>query len=1056
MQASGKRFATVVYRWRWWTSLVVVLGVVLAARSGAKEVSHLTSRLFALGDTTTGLGAQPLLFDPRMDIWFDANDEGVIGYRKIEEKFVAEDFVMVAFEDDTSPLGVFSRQSLSAIARLTVEFSRIPGVRHVRSLTSSPWIRSGKILEFDGEDTGARGLLISDLVELTPEEILSPEHLSDDDLVERLIAVMGARRAVDRLGEDAVRRVIGDAPLDDFIGEPLLLGTIVDDTATTTAVQIQVLRARVDDERLDEVFGDGDPSRATAPALFSVQSQHAALRGVDHALRMERGLAVPTPEFAALDAWIDGLPSDDDTRRLRNDFDNPTRNFITGPTGDVERKYFEYEADGSGGWGDRSNAGDVVSAPADFSPQPLSPYEFHVAGMPPFERNFMQVGMADSKYIGLVMLLIVLVLALIFRSVIGVLAPMTVVLGSIVAMMGVVVGRGDLMNNLTAISPNMLTAVGIADAVHLVSAWTILRRRYSNKNELIVEVIRQNALPVFLTSLTTAIGFYSLTVSAIMPVGMLGYTAGLGTLIAYLLSMTVVPAMLSLVPLRSRRESDGPAAAAVDSMHSARSEHLAKWVLRNRVSILGASAFFIIATAFGMSRFFIDTDFRAMFPRDNPVMSDFRWIESRMGGVGDVEIVFNGLDTETDVREFDAERARLAELELVELGSSEYPGDFPALTPEQRTELGNLRDSVARLDRSRIAASADFYAELERFERRLLDEMAQQDSALAVLTDLTSPLDILRKVNQVQNGNAASAYRVPDAADVPVDARADRLELDPWSEEWIHTPGQNAASLIAQYLLQYENGARPGENLSTQISSDRRFFRMQGRAKQAPTMVQQAAFDRISEIARDEFPRLDAHVAATAGPPPLSEFVVSGKTVLFSRTPEKFIKGFIESMLLALAIITVLIAVIFRSIRVALISIVPNMLPILLPLSYFGILGEALDGPAILVASVALGVCVDDTIHFFTKYMRARRAGMAPQAALTYVYDHVGRALTSTTVVLVIGFAGLMLSDFRPNHMMGTLAVIMFALAWIADMLVTPALLSFLPRHENATSPSAA
>ncbi len=108
-------------------------------------------------------------------------------------------------------------------------------------------------------------------------------------------------------------------------------------------------------------------------------------------------------------------------------------------------------------------------------------------------------------------------------------------------------------------------------------------------------------------------------------------------------------------------------------------------------------------------------------------------------------------------------------------------------------------------------------------------------------------------------------------------------------------------------------------------------------------------------------------------------------------------------------------------------------------------IGVPLDGPAILVSSVALGVCVDDTIHFFTKFVRARRAGKTIEDSLVYSMTQAGGALTITTVVLIIGFATLLLSDFTPNFMMGTLATLMIGLAWALDFIVTPALLSLLP-----------
>ena len=117
----------------------------------------------------------------------------------------------------------------------------------------------------------------------------------------------------------------------------------------------------------------------------------------------------------------------------------------------------------------------------------------------------------------------------------------------------------------------------------------------------------------------------------------------------------------------------------------------------------------------------------------------------------------------------------------------------------------------------------------------------------------------------------------------------------------------------------------------------------------------------------------------------------------------------------------------------------------------------SLDGPAILVSSVALGVCVDDTIHFFTKYSRARRGGRGAKDALAHAIAESGAAMTVTTGVLMVGFATLLLSDFSPNVQMGTLAVLMIGMAWVADFLVTVALLSYerKPASAPATSPVA-
>jgi hypothetical protein len=398
-------------------------------------------------------------------------------------------------------------------------------------------------------------------------------------------------------------------------------------------------------------------------------------------------------------------------------------------------------------------------------------------------------------------------------------------------------------------------------------------------------------------------------------------------------------------------------------------------------------------------------------------------------------------------------------LSLRERGAAEQPKMFQPLTTQEQGRLGELRTKESAWNAARIGISSAFLNRLDAFETRLRDEMAKPESALNVLTDLMSPLDILRKMHQVQHQNQAAHYRVPAETDVPGPLRTASLTYDEWTEEWSLTPGQDASSLAAQYYLQYESGARPGEALTTQLSADRTQFRMQARVRQATSNDHLIAFERIREIARNEFPELTATLSVSqAGQDSskaLTGFTLSGKTLLNARTMELFSMGFIKSMILALTVITLLIGVMFRSVWFALLSLIPNVLPILIPLSVFGLLGLSLDGPAILVSSVALGVCVDDTIHFFTKYSRGRREGRIVKDALAHAIVESGAAMTVSTGVLMIGFATLLLSDFAPNFQMGVLAVVMIGLAWVADFLVTVAVLSFErePSNQPAASP---
>ena len=253
-------------------------------------------------------------------------------------------------------------------------------------------------------------------------------------------------------------------------------------------------------------------------------------------------------------------------------------------------------------------------------------------------------------------------------------------------------------------------------------------------------------------------------------------------------------------------------------------------------------------------------------------------------------------------------------------------------------------------------------------------------------------------MHQVQNENRAAFYRPPTEKDVNPDARTAQFVYDEITEEAELIPAQNASTLAAQYFLQYENGAKPAENLATLISPDRRMFRVQGRVEQASSLTQQAAFDRIREIANEEFPDLAGTPEQVEKGEALSTMTLSGKTLLYAGMSDKFAKSFIFSMMVALIdhhaadhsdLSLDQDGRAERSCRTCCRSS--------FPIGFFGLLGWDVDGPAVFVSSVALGICVDDTIHFFTKFTRARARGLDMENSLRAAFHEVGNALTFTT-----------------------------------------------------------
>ena len=539
-------------------------------------------------------------------------------------------------------------------------------------------------------------------------------------------------------------------------------------------------------------------------------------------------------------------------------------------------------------------------------------------------------------------------------------------------------------------------------------------------------------------------GFLSLVLVDLPPLQQFGTAVGVGSLIAYAVTMTLVPLLLSLLPIGSPAK---PKRAFASLFSGERPERLAAWVTANAGRILAVAGVVTVLTLVGVSQVRINADPRTMFPDDNVVMMNMSWIEDRLGGVGDLELVFKAPDPEA-VQPLSAEAAeRLESLRIRELGSTERLDGFATLSADERSELNELAARELAWQETQIGMSGEFLQQLDRFELRIRDEMADPESPLSFITDLASPLDILRKMHQVQNENAATYYRVPTSGDVDASSREPALRYDEFQQEWWRTPGQDVSSLVSQYYLQYENGARPGENLATQVTPDRRIFRMQGRLRMGSSDEREAAYARIGEIAREEFPAL------AGGDGALARVSLTGNMMLVDASGRVIAEGYTQSVSIALIVIALFIGLVFRSVRFGILSVIPNVFPVLLPVSLLGAFGVALDGPAIFACSVALGLCVDDTIHLFSKFRDAEDEGLSDRGAVAHAFRECGNALTITTIVLVIGFLLIASGDFSPNIYIGLLGSVMVVMAYVADFLVAPAALVYFTRRTPAPTP---
>jgi hypothetical protein len=267
----------------------------------------------------------------------------------------------------------------------------------------------------------------------------------------------------------------------------------------------------------------------------------------------------------------------------------------------------------------------------------------------------------------------------------------------------------------------------------------------------------------------------------------------------------------------------------------------------------------------------------------------------------------------------------------------------------------------------------------------------------AKLTHTTSLVDIARETHQALNANDSAYYAIPD----------DRR-------------------LLAQELLLFENSG--SDDLEKVVDPQFSRARFTIRSSWQDGVHTRPFLHEFEPIIRERMKDVGT-------------ITVTGMSALIARTVDATYESMIRSYALALCLITPLMIVLIGSLRSGLVSMVPNLVPILMTLGLMGIVGIPIDMFTLLAGCIAIGLAVDDSIHFISGFRRYLAQGLDPVAAVEATMQTTGRALLFTSIVLTSGFAVLMLSEMLNMWNIGVLTSFAISAAFLLDVTVTPALL---------------
>lgn len=559
----------------------------------------------------------------------------------------------------------------------------------------------------------------------------------------------------------------------------------------------------------------------------------------------------------------------------------------------------------------------------------------HLTGIVMMNNAFGEASIQDASTLVPAMFLVVaIILGLLLKSIPLTIATIVVFAFSAASAMGLAGWANIKLDPMTMSAPTIILTMAVADCVHLLSSYITEMRNGKIKFHAMREALRINFSPILITSVTTALGFLSMNFSEVPPLNNLGNMVAVGVLVAFVLSVTFLPAVVLVMPFAKFK-------AVEQKTHYM--DKFSDGVIRYRKILLivmfGGS---LALTAF-VPLNEINDEFVNYFDEEVTFRQDTEYAADNLVGPYTIEFAFS---------------------------SSEEAG----------------------------IAEPEYLANLERFVKHLYgyDETSH----------VYAFSDIMKRLNKNMHADDQSWYKMPE----------DR-------------------ELAAQYILLYEMSLPYGLDLNNQIDVSKSATRITLSTVNLSSQQVLSLETQIMSWLATNLPGVDVQA--------------SSPNLMFAHIGMRNATSLIVGAVLALFLISLVLISALRSLRMGLISLIPNLLPVGVAFGIWGLLDGSVGMSVSIVAGMTIGIVVDDSVHFLSKYLRARREkGLDAEQAVRYAFANVGNALIVTTVVLVIGFLVLTLSTFKMNADMGLVTAITIAAALIIDFLLLPPILMALDKEK--------
>ncbi|RNC86703.1 MAG: RND family transporter [Winogradskyella sp.] len=560
-------------------------------------------------------------------------------------------------------------------------------------------------------------------------------------------------------------------------------------------------------------------------------------------------------------------------------------------------------------------------------------FEVHSSGLVPLNTAFFESSMKDLMLTMIMLVIVIITTFILTRNIYSTIATLVVVMFSIMSAVGFVGIMGIKLTPPSSVFPTMILTLAVADSIHiLITMLQKMRKDGLSKIDALIESMRLNFMPVFITSLTTVIGFLTMNFGDVPPFWDLGNITAFGMTMAFIYSTTALPALMAILPVKSKVKTEKTVTPKANWYTS-----LGNYIVKQPVRLTVISLAIISGLTYLATKNEFNDEFINYFDESVEFRTDTDYISENLTGIYNVEY---------------------------SIGSGESGG---INNPEY---LNNLNAFETWLEQQPEVVHVNAFSE------------------------------VARRVNRSMHGDDEAYYRIPD----------NREEA-------------------AQYLLLYELSLPFGLDLNNQINVDKSETRVTVTIENVTSADMIAFSKRGEDWLKNNTP--EAMHAIGVSP-----------TLMFSKLGFRQADSMFKGNVIALILISIVLIFALRNLKLGVLSIIPNVAPVLVGFGLWALYKGQINTGMVIVFGMTLGIIVDDTVHFMSKFLRAQRElGYNAKEAVVYAFETVGKALVTTTIVLLTGFAVMSTSSFALNSYMARITVIIILAALIIDFILLPSLL---------------